>query len=304
MKLTDDFKNKVVAALKDMRKLYGGSDAAFAKQWGIHGSVWSRLKNGEIEKLLSNDQWITIGQDLDVSNTGFEFIKAETEVYQAISNDINFCKENGQAMIIVDDCGIGKSFTGKHLSKTLNNCFYIDLSQCGTKDAFVRTLAKAIGVEYKDRLFKVIQRIKYCLGVLDRPMIIIDEGGFVNKAIVQLLQELWNATANGICGWYMMGAEGFKKAIERGIKNDVPGYREFFNRYGNKFMKVAPTNRQERIAFYTKLVTHVLSINMKDKALMKKIVNKCIATDDTDDDEAMNIGGLRKAKTLLILNAA
>lgn len=135
-------------------------------------------------------------------------------------------------------------------------------------------------------------------------MIIIDEGGFVNKAIVQLLQELWNATTNGICGWYMMGAEGFKKAIERGIKNDVPGYREFFNRYGNKFMKVAPTNRAERIAFYTKLVTDVLSINMKDKALMKKIVNKCIATDDTDDDEAMNIGGLRKAKTLLILNAA
>ncbi|MEO7212623.1 AAA family ATPase [Mucilaginibacter sp.] len=304
MKLENDYKLKVVAALKEARKLYGGSDAAFAKQWDINSSVWSRVKNGEIDKVISEDQWITMGQDLEVSNAGFEFIKAETEVYEAISNDIKFCKEQGQAMIMVDDCGIGKTFTGKNCSKTLENCFYIDLSQCGQKDAFVRTLAKVIGVKYTDRLIKVVQRIKYALSVLNKPMVIIDEGGFVNKAIVQFLQELWNATANGICGWYMMGAEGFRKVIERGIKNDVPGYREFFNRYGNKFMKVTPDGKADRVLFYEKLVKDVLSMNMKDMRLMNRIIKKCLSTDEVNDDEGNKIGGLRQAKTLLILNAA
>lgn len=298
MKLNDDFKNKVVAALKEVRKLYGGSDAAFAKQWSINGSVWSRIKNGETEGLIKDDQWINLGRELDVNGGGHELIKAETEVFEAIKNDIEFCKEHSQAIILIDDCGIGKSFTGKYLSKTLPNCFYIDLSQCGNKEAFVRTLGKAIGVDHSDGILKVIGRIKYCLSVLTKPMIIIDEGGDINKSIVLLLKELWNST-DGICGWYMMGADGFRSAIERGIRNCVAGYLEFFNRYGNKFMKVIPVDHHEKIAFYKKLITDVLSVNVSDKSQINQLVKSCL-TSDADG----KIGGLRKAKTLLILRAA
>ena len=296
MILTQQFKTNVVKALLDVRKNYTGSDAAFATQWGINSSVFSLLKNKDIyDGLLRDSQWLNLGRELNVNLTERKWNMANTEVFRYIQEQVLFCKENAKAMVLVDDCAIGKTFTGKYLSKTIENCFYIDCSQATGMRDFIRAFAKAIGVEAVGKYADIKANIKYYLRQMPAPVVILDEAGDLEYRTFLMLKEFWNAT-DGYCGWYMMGADGLRNKMERGIRGMKVGYREIFSRYSNKYRKVVPTDKQEKLGFYRNLITDVLSANCKDKAKVAELTKKCLATDAED-----GIGGLRRAESLLIL---
>lgn len=296
MNLTTEFKKKVVVELKNARTNFDGSDANFAKQYQINNSVFSRLKSGETDGLLKDAQWLTIGRVLGVTMNDRSWKVARTDVFSAIEQEVLFCKSNAKARIFVDDCGIGKSFTAKYLSRNLKNCFYMDASQSKSKQVFIRNLARTLGVDDKGRYVDVKENIKYYLHVLPQPMVIIDEAGDLDYNAFLEIKELWNAT-EGVCGWYMMGADGLRAKIERGIACKRVGFREVFSRFSEKFGSVVPVERSSRIEFYTKLISDVLVINAPDKSKVSGIIKKCLVQQDG------NIGGLRRAESLLILNA-
>ena len=62
MNLTTEFKAKVRLAILEQRENYGGTDSDYAKSLGISSSIFSRLKSGETEKIMSDTVWITIGR--------------------------------------------------------------------------------------------------------------------------------------------------------------------------------------------------------------------------------------------------
>ncbi len=296
MNLTTQFKEKVLKQLLEARQNFGGSDTAFAKQFQIHNSVYSRLKAGFTEGLLKDAQWLNIGRVLGVTINDKKWNVARTEVFNIIEEEVCFCQQFSKARIFVDDCGIGKTFSAKYLSRNLKNCFYIDASQAKSKHQFVRLLARTLGVDEKGKYIEVLSNIKYYLHVLPTPVIIIDEAGDLDYNAFLEIKELWNATEN-VCGWYMMGAEGFRAKIERGINNKKVGFREIFSRFSEKFSSAVPVERMSRIDFYKKLIMDVLSVNTENKSLIPGIVNKCLVQQDG------NIGGLRRAESLLILNS-
>jgi len=294
---TTQQKQTIVAQLMEQRKNFDGTDQQFAKQWDINYSVFSRLKTEKtFDGLLREAQWLNLGRELDVELSERKWNMARTEVYNMIEQDVTFCQQNAKAMICVDDCGIGKTFSAKYLSRKRKNCFYIDASQAKTKQAFIRLIAKTIGVDDKDKYLRVKANIKYALKMLPNPIVIIDEAGDLEYTAFLELKELWNATDKA-CGWYMMGADGLRAKIERGIQNKKVGFRELFSRYSERFTSIVPIDRNEKIAFYKKLITDVLSVNMSNKTKLNEIVRRCLVNDDSG-----NIGGLRRAESLLILN--
>lgn len=294
---TTQQKQTIVAQLMEQRKNFDGTDQQFAKQWDINYSVFSRLKTDKnYDGLLREAQWLNLGRELDVELNERKWNMARTEVYSMIEQDVIFCQQNAKAMICVDDCGIGKTFSAKYLSRKRKNCFYIDASQAKTKQAFIRLIAKTIGVDDKDKYLRVKANIKYALKMLPNPIVIIDEAGDLEYTAFLELKELWNATDKA-CGWYMMGADGLRAKIERGIQNKKVGFRELFSRYSERFTSIVPTDRNEKITFYKKLITDVLSVNMSNKTKLNEIVRRCLVNDDSG-----NIGGLRRAESLLILN--
>lgn len=297
MQITPEFKSQVLAALLQGRENFGGSDAAFAKSYNINPSVYSRLKSGSItDQLIKDAQWITLGREFNITLNQRRWNMVRTEVFNAIESDVLFCQQNAKGMILVDDCAIGKTFTSKYLSKSLKNCFYIDASQAKTKLLFIKSLAKALGVDVNQKYSEIKADIKYYLQMLSQPVIIVDEAGDLEYRAFLELKEFWNATEN-FCGWYLMGADGLRTVINSGIKTKKVGYREIFSRYSDRFMKIIPTERQDRLAFYRKLITDVLAANVTDTALIPELVKKCLLTDATGD-----IGGLRRAESLLILS--
>ncbi|MBY0244977.1 MAG: ATP-binding protein [Sphingobacteriaceae bacterium] len=295
MIITKEYKQKVADALLQIRNNFDGSDKAFATQWSMNNAVFSRLKSGELDGLLKDNQWLSIGMELNVNLNERKWVIAKTDVFKTIEEDILFCKEYGKARICVDDCGIGKTATAKYLSKTLKNCFYVDASQAKTKQAFVRLLAKTIGVDHTGKYADIKALIKYYLKQLPQPMVIIDEAGDLDvKAFVEI-KEFWNATEN-VCGWYLLGADGLRKYISTGIERKKVGFREIFNRFSDKYTSPVPTDRQQKLAYYRKLITDVLSANHNDNKVINEIVQKCLIM-----GEDGQVSGLRRAESLLIL---
>lgn len=294
LQLPDNFKQRALEALLEARKNYDGSDSAFAKTWNINSSVYSRIKNGEpTEGLLKDTHWLHIGRELGISTNERQWKMARTEVFTMIEQDIQFCKEYAKGRICVDDCGIGKTYSAKYLARTLKNCFYVDASQAKTKQAFVRLIARTIGIESLGRYNQVKADLKYYLKMLPNPVVIIDEAGDLEYMAFLELKELWNAT-EGACGWYLMGADGLRAKINRGISNKKVGFRELFSRYSERYTTIVPIDRREKTEFYKNMITQVLTANMSNIAKLNEVVRRCLTTDDLG-----NIGGLRRAESLL-----
>lgn len=274
--ITSEFKTQVRTEILNARENYGGSDADYSKSLGLSASVYSRLKKGQTDKLISDTQWLTIARLLNVSSKQDNWKIAKTLVYDQIDDSIRFCQEYSRSVILVDDCGIGKTFCARHVIKSLKNAFYVDCSQCKTKQIFIRTLAKTVGVDPTGRYVDVKANLKYFLNLIEKPFICLDEAGDLEYNAFLELKELWNATT-GHCGWYMMGADGLRAKIKRGIQNEKVGYREIFSRFSDEFITVIPSGTAERKQFYMQLLTDVATVNCANKELIRKMVAKSIS---------------------------
>lgn len=303
LQITEEFKTKVIAELLEARKNFDGTDEIFARQFNINPSVYNQLKKGrESEGLLSKSKYLEIARKLDVTLHERKWNVVKTDVYKIIAEDIDFCKTYSKAKICVSETGIGKTFVVKHLSRKnggLKNCFYLDASQAKTKQQFVRLIAQTIGTDHLGKYIDVKATLKYYLrNMLTEPIIIIDEAGDLEYTAFLELKELWNAT-EGSCGWYMLGADGLRDKISKGIKNKKVGYRELFSRYSEKYTTIVPIDKAEKMQFYKKLLSDVIGANTTlPKENQNDIIKRCLIV-----DEHGNITGLRRAESLIIINS-
>lgn len=293
MEITREYKDMIVAAVLQQRERFGGSDAAFSRTLDISPAIYSQLKKGERDKVLSEAKWLNLGRRLGVTLRKNKWVAVETDVFLQIKEEILICKEFNFSRIFVDNCGIGKTFTAKYLANTEKNVFYIDCTQCRKKVAFIRALARAIGVETKGRLDDIKEDTKYYLSILEKPVIVVDEAGALDKDALGLLQEYWNATED-VCGWYMMGANALRHKISTGVSRDRDYFAELFSRFSEKYSRIVPSGSEDRYAFYEKLIRDVLSANIQDKRKLNELVKRCLVKDENG-----YISGLRRAKALL-----
>ena len=272
MRLDITFKNKVREAILKDRENYDGNDVEYAKKLGIDKAIYNRMKKGETEKLISDTKWLIIANDLGVKLREDNWKIARTQIYSEIEDNLAVCKETGMSMILVDDCRIGKTFCAKHIVRQMKNAFYVDCSQAKTKQQFIRLLAKTIGVDNTGRYTDVKTAIKTYLIYLEKPLIVLDEAGDLDYNAFLELKELWNAAPRQ-GGWYMIGADGLRAKIDRGVSCKKVGYAEIFDRYSN-FVKLVPTGTDDKEQFYRKLIGDVAYVNVEDK----EIVGSLIAT--------------------------
>lgn len=275
MRLDITFKNKVREAILKDRENYGGNDVEYAKKLGIDKAIYNRMKKGETEKLISDTKWLIIANDLGVKLREDNWKIARTQIYSEIEDNLAVCKETGMSMILVDDCGIGKTFCAKHIVRQMKNAFYVDCSQAKTKQQFIRLLAKTIGVDNTGRYTDVKTAIKTYLIYLEKPLIVLDEAGDLDYNAFLELKELWNAAPRQ-CGWYMIGADGLRAKIDRGISCKKVGYAEIFDRYSN-FVKLVPTGTDDKEQFYKKLIGDVAYVNVEDKEMVGSLIATCMA---------------------------
>ncbi len=258
--ITTEIKNKILAAIKANRANYP-SDAKHAASLGVTTSVYSAVKNGQTDRVLSDANWISIARKLGVSLRGeIEWKAAKTPTFMFITAQLEACQSSCISAILCDLPNIGKTFTARHYVKTHPNVIYIDCSQVKTKLKLVRKIAAEFGVDSKGRYSDVYEDLVYYLGSIDSPLIILDEAGDLQYEAFLELKALWNATER-CCAWYMMGADGLKEKINRSIECKKVGYTEMLSRYGDRYSKVTPDDSKERTRFLIEQARIVAKLN-------------------------------------------
>lgn len=258
--ITTDIKDKILAAIKANRANYP-SDAKHAASLGITTSVYSAVKNGQTDRVLSDANWISIARKLGVSlRDEIEWKVAKTPTFMFITAQLEACQSSGISAILCDLPNIGKTFTVRHYVNTHPNAIYIDCSQVKTKLKLVRKIAAEFGVDSKGRYADVYDDLVYYLGSIDSPLVILDEAGDLQYEAFLELKALWNATER-CCAWYMMGADGLKEKINRSIECKKVGYTEMLSRYGDRYSKVTPDDSKERTKFLIEQARIVAKLN-------------------------------------------
>jgi hypothetical protein len=136
----------------------------------------------------------------------------------------------------------------------------------------VREVAKAFGVNNGGFYRDVYQDLVFYLKTLEKPLIILDEAGDMDYDSFLEIKALWNAT-EGMCGWYMMGADGLREKMERCLKYKKVGYAEIFSRFGRRYCRV----------FYD--CTDVVAKKLKESAAM---IIQANAREDTDVNKLLS----------------
>lgn len=273
MELTNEIKQRIMEAIRANRDNYP-SDNKHAAALGISASVYNALKKGNIDRQVSDTNWICIARRLNVSlSEEMEWHAAETPTYIFISEQLATCQQGGMSAILCDMANIGKTFTARAYVKAHRNAIYVDCSQVKTKQRLIRFIAKEFGISTNGRYVDVYDDLVFYLRTLDRPLIILDEAGDLQYEAFLELKALWNATER-CCAWYMMGADGLKEKINRSIECKKVGYTEMLSRYGDKYSKVTPDDAKERDTFLKAQAAMVAKLNAPADTDIVKVVNR------------------------------
>lgn len=271
--ITTANKQKIAQAIASARGNYP-SDAKHAASLGLTGSVYSAVKNGQTDKVLSDANWISIARKLGVSlRDEMEWKAAKTATFQYVTAQLETIQARGLSALLCDLPNIGKTYTARHYVKTHANAVYVDCSQVKTKLKLVRRIASEFGVDAKGRYADVYDDLVYYLRSMDTPLVILDEAGDLQYEAFLELKALWNATER-CCAWYMMGADGLKEKIRRSIECKKVGYTEMLSRYGDRYSRVTPDDAKEREAFLREQARVVAKVNAPDGADVQLIVRK------------------------------
>ena len=271
--ITNDIKTRIIEAIKANRENYP-SDAKHAAALGINTAVYSAVKNGQTDKVLSDASWIAIARRLDVElRSKIEWKAAKTPTYLYIMAQLEFSQHSCTSGILCDIPNIGKTFTARLYASSHKNAVYIDCSQVKTKLKLIRKIAKEFGVNSNGRYSDVYDDLVFYLRSIDQPLIILDEAGDLQYEAFLELKALWNATER-CCAWYMMGADGLKEKINRSIECKKVGYTEMLSRYGDRYSKVTPDDGKEREKFLREQAHIVAKLNAPEGTDIKAIVLK------------------------------
>lgn len=241
--ITTEIKKSIVSEIKTQSINYS-SAAKQAVGYGISSSQLSRIKKGDIDRVISDANWISIARKVGINlNGNINWKAARTETFDYIDGQLDMCRTKSISSILCDNAGIGKTFTAKHYVKRNPFSVYIDCSQVKTKQRLVRKIAQEFGVNHTGRYAEVYADLIYYIQAIKSPLIILDEAGDLAYSAFLELKALWNATERR-CGWYMMGAEGLKQKIIRNKDRNKVGYAEIFDRYSAGINKVTPDGKE------------------------------------------------------------
>jgi hypothetical protein len=281
--ITKEIKQKILAALEVSRGNFTGSDSKFAVSLGISASQYSRTKNGELDRVISDAQWISIARKIGVNlNETVDWKTANTPVFQFVTAQLKACQDDSLSALLCDMADIGKTYSAKHYAANNKGVVYVDCSQVKSKQRLIRHIAKSFGVGSSGRYSDVYEDLVFYLKTLPTPLIILDEAGDLDYTAFLELKALWNAVENA-CGFYMMGADGLEAKINRSISVKKVGYTEMFSRFGKRYGKVVPAGKEEKEKMLQASAAMIIKANAEARGVsvdVNKVLRKTMGEDN------------------------
>ena len=110
---------------------------------------------------------------------------------------------------------------------------------------FIRERARVIGLKLaQTSLREKLQAVTDALRVLDRPLLVFDEGDKLMDTVFYYFISIYNAL-EGRCGIIFLSTEYIKRRMSIGLEYDKKGYDEIYSRIGRRFIDLTPATRHE-----------------------------------------------------------
>ena len=274
---TNSEKEEITSNLKEVQEKMQLSNNKFAARIGVSTPVLTYVFNRQWEK-VGEAMWLKMAQ-----YTGFErnpsarWMHAETKVSKYLFTQFDICKSKGMSAMLADCPGIGKSHCMREYERTHAEVLCIDCSVSNTKRNFVNAIAQAAGVSTKGTIQDVLDTAIYAIKLMEKPLIIMDEAGDLEPSALLQLKKLWNALELR-CGFYMMGSDGFKSRIKRGVDYDKLGYTEIFSRFDKDFKHALSDNSNDRIEEFKQMTAAICKANgIEDEGAIRRIIANCFS---------------------------
>lgn len=250
----------------------------FAKSVDLISADMTNIKDRKFvgnPSLVGDNKWIKLARIVrfDRRKTT-EWKTANTDVFQYVWKQLETCQNESITAILCDDAGIGKTYTAEIFAKKNKYAFHIDCCASPGKASFVRAIAQAVGVGRYGKLNELIDDSVYALSQMENPILILDEAGDLEHNAIMILKRLYNAL-KGVCGFYLIGADGMKKKINNGIINEKLGFIEIFSRFGKSYKSVLPklpVHKQKVIIEMAEQIAEANGLNSKEIEDLKDIM--------------------------------
>ena len=242
MVVTTQLKQKIVDVIcSDFAHKQRLDDAYTQKRYaaylGIDSGRMSRMLGGEIEMVLSPENWVRIATKLNIDLSGQDWKTAQTSVYKTISLQLEYCQEHGVSRLFADLIGVGKTHTALEYVKRTVNVAYVNCKKYQTRQTFMRELAKAFGFDHTGRFIDVRENLINQIRTLNKPLIIIDDMGYLKDEAILEVIALWDELVYS-CGIYQIGEPSLIKRLSRMMTKHKLGWEAWFSRNAERILSV------------------------------------------------------------------
>ena len=204
----------------------------------------SNILNGKYEN-ISDEMFRNIAAQVGsrTKETGWQIV--ETSAYQEIRYALDDAQHWRNVTWVVGEAGCGKTTTARLYTEENREVFYILCSEDMKKGDFVREIAQKVGIKTDGHNIREIwSLILDDVIQMDAPLLIFDEADKLTEPVFHYFISLYNKLEDK-SGVVFLSTDYIKKRIERGLRYNKPGYKEFYSRMGRKFFELEETSAND-----------------------------------------------------------
>lgn len=243
-------KEQIALQLRAYVERYPSQNKAAQSLKGVSIATVSTVLNGKWDS-ISDDMWRKIASQVSSTGSTDGWQIVETGAYQEITYALSDAQQWKNVTWITGEAGCGKTTTAKMYAQEHREVFYLQCSEDLHKGEFVREIARLVGIKSEGLTVRGLWKsILGSLIQMDAPLLIFDEADKLTESVFFYFISLYNKVEDH-CGIVFLSTDYIKKRIEKGLRWQRPGYKEFYSRIGRKFFQLEDTTAHDVYAICT-----------------------------------------------------
>lgn len=236
-------KDQIRENLRVYTARYASQNKASSSLKSVSVAVISKVLNGKYDN-ISDEMWRNIASQVArVKEAGWQIV--ETPAYQEIQYALDDAQRWRNVTWVVGEAGCGKTTTAHLYTDKNRDVFYILCSEDMKKGDFVREIAQKAGIRTEGHnIREAWSLILDDIIQMERPLLIFDEADKLTEPVFHYFISMYNKLEDK-CGIVFLSTDYIKRRIERGLRYQKPGYKEFYSRIGRKYFELEETTAND-----------------------------------------------------------
>lgn len=288
-------KKQIAEKLKAYVAKYPSQNKAAQSLRGVSAATVSAILSGKWE-LISDEMWKKCAdQTASVGDRigGWQIV--ETSAFQEITYALDDAQQWKNVTWIVGEAGCGKTTTARMYAERHREVFYLQCSEDMYKGEFVREIARLVGLRTDGYTVRELwKQILSALVQMDAPLLVFDEADKLIESVFHYFISLYNQVEDK-CGVVFLSTDYIVKRIDRGLRCNKPGYKEFYSRIGRKYFELEDATVQDVYAV-------CIANGLKDKRDIDEVIKDADFCDFDLRRVKKAVHRMKRVKQLIIDN--